>query len=48
MAVQLYGATSSWNTLRARHALLEKGITVEEIALNLSAQVQKVPILALR
>jgi glutathione S-transferase len=48
MSLKLYGAVSSWNTLRARHALLEKGITVEEITLNLSDQLQKVPILALQ
>jgi hypothetical protein len=42
MSIKLFGAASSWNTLRARHALLEKGVTVEEVTLNLSAQDQKV------
>jgi hypothetical protein len=44
MSIKLYGAVTSWNTLRARHALLENGITVEEVTLNLSAQDQKVSV----
>ncbi|CAI7618853.1 unnamed protein product [Penicillium pancosmium] len=43
MVLQLIGAATSWNTLRARHVLFEKGIhDVELIDINVANGDQKV------